>query len=98
MFSKRTLLGPILLLVTVAIGYPAYWLYAASLSESLLQNWIEEQRLNGFTVNHLSVERSGFPLVIRLTLPALEASNAEIAFSWRSEKLQLELQRNSQLQ
>ena len=73
MFSKRTLLGPILLLVTVAISYPAYWLYAASLSESLLQNWIEEQRLNGFTVNNLSVERSGFPLVIRLTLPAQPA-------------------------
>ena len=86
------LLGPVLLLVTVAIGYPAYWLYAASLSESLLQNWIEEQRSNGFTVNHRPVERSGFPLVIRLTLPALEASNAEMGFSWRSEKLQLELQ------
>ncbi len=92
MFSKRTLLGPILLLVTVAIGYPAYWFYAASLSESLLQNWIEEQRSNGFTVNHRPVERSGFPFVVRLTLPAPEARNAETGFSWRSEKLQLELQ------
>ena len=92
MFSKRTLLGPVLLLVTVAISYPAYWLYAASLSGSFLQNWIEEQRSNGFTVNHRPVERSGFPLMIRLTLPALEASNAEMGFSWRSEKLQLELQ------
>ena len=92
MFSKRTLLGPILLLVTVAIGYPAYWFYAASLSESLLQNWIEEQRSNGFTVNNRPIERSGFPFVVRLTLPAPEASNAKIGFSWRSEKLRLELQ------
>ena len=92
MFSKRTLLGPVLLLVTVAIGYPGYWFYAASLSESLLQKWIEEQRPNGFTVNHRPVERSGFPFVVRLTLPAPEASNAEMGFSWRSEKLQLEFQ------
>ena len=42
----------------------------ASLSESLLQKWIEEQRPNGFTVNHRPVERSGFPFAVRLTLPA----------------------------
>ena len=92
MFSKHTLIGPVLVLVTVAIGYPAYWFYTASLSEALLQKWIEKQRPSGFTVNHRPVERSGFPFVVRLTLPAPEAANAEMGFSWRSEKLQLEFQ------
>jgi hypothetical protein len=31
MLSKHVLIGPIILLAVVLFGYPAYWLYAASI-------------------------------------------------------------------
>ena len=74
MFSKRTLLGPVLLLVTVAISYPAYWLYAASLSGSFLQRLDQQPRTGSPSI--IAPWRSGFPLD-RLAA-ALEASNAEM--------------------
>ena len=92
MFSKRLFLGPIILLVFIAVGYPAYWLYAASLSKTLLKDWVEQQQLNGFTIRHGDLDTSGFPFFIRLTLAAPSAANSSKGISWTSEKLQLDLQ------
>ena len=92
MLSKRVLIGPIILLAFVLFGYPAYWLYAASIGEELLNNWIDKQRRNGFTVNHGPIETTGFPFLVRIKISAPDASNPAVGLSWRSEELHLDLQ------
>lgn len=92
MLSKRTYLGPAILLAALIIGYPLYWLYVATFAEELVHDWVEEHRLNGFAVSHGRVETSGFPFVVRVKVPAPDASNQTTGVSWRSETLNLELQ------
>ncbi|MBT5494511.1 MAG: DUF2125 domain-containing protein, partial [Alphaproteobacteria bacterium] len=92
MLSKRALIGPIILLAFVLFGYPAYWLYAASIGEELLHDWIDKQRRDGFTVNHGPIETTGFPFLVRIEISAPDASNPAVGLSWRSEKLHLDLQ------
>ena len=91
MLSKHVLPGPIILLAFVLFGYPAYWLYAASISEELLHDWINEQRQDGFTVNHGPVKTTGFPFLVRIEISAPDASNPATRLSWRSEKLHLDI-------
>jgi hypothetical protein len=92
MLSKHMLIGPIILLAFVLFGYPVYWLYAASIGEELLHGWIDEQRQDGFTVNHGPIETTGFPFLVRIEISAPDASNPATGLSWRSAKLHLELQ------
>ena len=92
MLSKRVLIGPIILLAFVLLGYPAYWLYAASIGKELLHDWIDKQRRDGFTVNHGPIETTGFPFLVRIEILAPDASNPAVGLSWRSEKLHLDLQ------
>ena len=61
MFSRPALLGPVILIIGLAVGYPIYWFYAASIGEDLVTRWIEERRLERIDVSHGSIERSGFP-------------------------------------
>ena len=61
MFSRPALLGPVILIIGLAVGYPIYWFYAASIGEDLVTRWIEERRLESIDVSHGSIERSGFP-------------------------------------
>jgi hypothetical protein len=92
MLSKHVLIGPIILLAFVLLSYPAYWLYAASIGEELLDDWINEQRKDGFTINHSSVETTGFPFLVRIEILAPNALNSATGLSWWSEKLHLDLQ------
>ena len=92
MLSKRVLIGPIIILAFVLFGYPDYWLYASWIGEELLHDWIDDQRQDGFTVNHGPVETSGFPFLVRIEISAPDASSPATGLSWQSEKLHLELQ------
>jgi hypothetical protein len=92
MLSKHVLIGPIILLAVVLFGYPAYWLYAASIGKELLHDWIDEHRQDGFTINHGPVEITGFPFLVRIEISAPDASNPATGLSWWSEKLHLDLQ------
>ena len=92
MFSKHAFLGPIILIALFAVGYPSFWLYSAAFGTSMVEDWIEKQRLNGFTITHGALVTSGFPFTVQITLATPEATNAATGISWQSSKLQLSLQ------
>jgi hypothetical protein len=91
MISRRAFIGPAILLVAIVVGYPVYWLYAAALGETLIVDWIDQQRRQGRVVNHGPIEKSGFPLLVRLEILAPESVNLADGFSWRSERLRIDL-------
>jgi hypothetical protein len=92
MISRRTVLGPVLIVLVVLIGFPAYWLYAASFAESALRDWIQRQRDDGYEIGHGVIDRSGFPMLIRLRLPSPRLALPAAGWSWRSDDMTLELQ------
>ncbi|HAA91083.1 MAG TPA: hypothetical protein DCE33_01470, partial [Rhodospirillaceae bacterium] len=73
-FSRRTLIGPAILLLAVAILYPAYWYYAAGQVEDQFARWVKIFRAKGYSIQHGPVGVDGFPGVVRLTFenPHLE--------------------------
>ena len=56
MFSSPALLGPVILIIGLTVGYPIYWFYAASIGEDLVTRWIEERRLQSIDISHGSIE------------------------------------------
>lgn len=91
MLSRKSFIGPAILLAAVLIGYPAFWLYAAAIGEDVVRDWIDEQRRNGFVVNHGRIEQTGFPLLVRVDISAPEAANSAKGLSWSSEQLRLDM-------
>lgn len=91
MISPRAFIGPAAFLVAVLIGYPAYWYYTAGIAQSLVLDWVKAQRADGYTVRHGPLETSGFPFVVRLTVPDPSAEHPSQGWTWRSHDLTLEL-------
>ena len=90
MFSSPALLGPVILIIGLTVGYPIYWFYAASIGEDLVTRWIEERRLQSIDVSHGSIERSGFPLLVRIDVKSPEARSSEHRFQFTSQSLSFE--------
>ena len=90
MFSRPALLGPVILIIGLAVGYPIYWFYAASIGEDLVTQWIEERRLQSIDISHGSIERSGFPLLVRIDVKSPEARSSEHRFQFTSQSLSFE--------
>ena len=59
MFSRPALLGPVILIICLTIGYSIFWLYAAMTGKDLVNAWIEKQRLEGIEVSYEKIYHSG---------------------------------------
>lgn len=91
MISRRLFIGPAVLLLAALVGYPAYWYIAAALAESLVVEWIAAQRANGYGIRHGSLERSGFPFLIRLRAAKPAAEDRRHGWSWSGQDLAIEV-------
>jgi len=90
MFSRPALIGPVILVVGLAIVYPIFWFYAASFGEDLMRDWIEERRLEKIAVTHGQIDRSGFPFLVRVVLKSPEIRAPEHGFRFTSQSVSLE--------
>ncbi len=72
-------------LLTVALAYTGFWVYGASHVTRAVEQWVAERRAQGFTVQYVAGETTGYPLSIRLELgnPILVGS----AWDWQGENL-----------
>ena len=90
MFSRPALLGPVILIICVTIGYPIFWYYAAITGEDFVNTWIEKQRLEGIEVSHEKIDHSGFPFLVRVNLKLPEVRSAEHHLIFTSQSVSLE--------
>ena len=58
MFSSPALLGPVILIIGLTVGYPIYWFYAASIGEDLVTRSVKPAK----SVFMITVERR-FPIL-----------------------------------
>lgn len=90
--SRRTLIGPALLLLAVAILYPAYWYYAAGQAEEQLARWVSVFRAKGYDIRHSSIRVDGFPGVVRLTIEKPSLRTPDKSAKWQGAAAVLAMQ------
>jgi hypothetical protein len=75
----------------IALIYAGFWFYLALNTRQGVVQWIEQQRLRGFTIRYDSLEATGFPFSIKLELtnPGFGAPTAINPWGWEGAKLQL---------
>ena len=84
----------ILVFVIAAAGYSGYWLYARSVGERIVLEWIDARRNADYRIEHAPVAMDGFPFLVRATLDApLVASIAPkdaAGWTWRAGQITVE--------
>jgi hypothetical protein len=91
-FSWKLLIGPVVLIVLLAVGYPLYWHYAAWRLGQEVAAWLELRRGEGWSAVHGPPVVDGFPMALRLTLPAPALGADPAGWRWRGAKAVLEVQ------
>ncbi|MDA0656054.1 MAG: DUF2125 domain-containing protein [Proteobacteria bacterium] len=91
-FSRRSLIGPVVLLLGLAILYPVFWFYAADRAEGQLAVWVNSLRAQGYGVKHGLVTVDGFPGVIRLKIEKPHLSAPNTSWRWRGERAEFNMQ------
>lgn len=66
--SKLALLAPFAVLLVLLAAYTAYWIYASGEIRKWARDWIAEQEMAGYEIEHGPIRVSGYPL--RFTLDA----------------------------
>ena len=90
MFSRPALLGPVILIICLTIGYSIFWLYAAMTGKDLVNAWIEKQRLEGIEVSYEKIYHSGFPFLVRVDLKSPEVRSSANRLILASQIVSLE--------
>ena len=90
MFSRPALIGPFILIISLTVGYPIFWFFAALTGESLVNTWIEKRHLQGIEVSHEKINYSGFPFLIRVTLKSPEVRSSANRLIFTSQSVSLE--------
>ena len=90
MFSRPALLGPVILIICLTIGYSIFWLYAAMTGKDLVNTWIEKQRLEGIEVSYEKIYHSGFPFLVRVNLKSPEVRSSANRLILTSQIVSLE--------
>ena len=88
---RRLLLVPGALLLVLALGYAALWLYAADRLEDGFVAWSKRQAFRGHEIGHGPLALSGFPGPIRLAIAAPRYTAAETGLAWSAERAVLEM-------
>ncbi len=77
-------------LVFLAImAYAAYWLFARAEINNGLQNWIEDQRRAGYSVEYQDLRLDGFPYRFSLEVDAPRYADPQTGSEWQGEILQI---------
>ena len=83
----RWLLG--ILLFLLVIGYCALWFVTKPMIEDFADNWIDEQRRAGFSIEHSGRHVEGFPFNFELVIDAPKVEAPGAVAKWEGEQLRL---------
>jgi len=90
--TRKPFVGPFVLLLVIAVLYPVYWFYAAGRVETQFSLWVDNFRARGFTVEHGSVNTTGFPGVIRFSVENPNLRSPDGSWTWRGDAAHLGMQ------
>jgi hypothetical protein len=92
MLSRRSFIGPVILLLLVAVVYPAYWFFAADRVEKQFGLWVAALKADGYTVAHGEAAVSGFPGIITLSVAKPDLAAPAGAWRWQGGAVALKMQ------
>lgn len=92
MFLRPLLLGPILLILLLGVGYPLFWFYAAGEVEDGFLRWRDTQIKKGYVVEHGALAVGGFPGAVRLAIDAPAVASTKDGWSVKSSRADFEIQ------
>lgn len=81
--------APWAIFIAAALGWTAYWHALASGAQTRIDTWLAEQRAAGATASIASIERRGFPALLKLELTDVVYASAR--GGWRLDTQRLEL-------
>lgn len=87
--SFYVLFGAIFLVI---LAYIAYWFIASKEIHKGVLNYIEEQRLAGYSIEHSGTKITGFPYRFSLEITSPKISPPTQEWTWQGEKLQVVMQ------
>ena len=90
--SKRTFLGPFLLLSVIAAGYSAYWYYAAGKAKEKFSNVVKVCLTQGHFFAFSDVILDGFPHLVRLKIKNPSLRTALKQLRWEGSEAIIEMQ------
>jgi hypothetical protein len=82
---------PAALILALAAGYSALWLYAAHRLEDGFVAWAGVQASRGHAIEHGKLALSGFPGPIKLAIDAPRYASAKTGWQWSAERATLEM-------
>lgn len=88
---RRMLIVPAALVLALALGYSALWIYAAYRLENGFVAWTQMQATRGHAIAHGPLALSGFPGPIRLAIDAPRYASAKTGWQWSAERAALEM-------
>lgn len=86
---RRWLIGVWIAAAVIMAGYYAMWCYAAGVMETSVNEWVDEQRAAGLTIDHGAIQRDGFPFFLRVHIDAPQITSPG-AFAWQAERLSID--------
>ena len=92
MFLRRALIGPAVLILLLAVGYPAYWLFAARSVEQGFADWRQARTAEGYRIDYDLAEVEGFPFVLQLSVLGPQIARPADGWLWRGAKLVFDMQ------
>jgi hypothetical protein len=90
---RKPIAGGLAILTGLAALYSGLWFVIASQLEGGLANWAASQRARGWTVEHGTVDLSGFPLKWQMDVvkPLLSRSAGKTPFHWSGPQIRLKM-------
>ncbi|WP_435310228.1 DUF2125 domain-containing protein [Primorskyibacter sedentarius] len=75
--------------IVAALGWSAWWFYAANRHEAALEAWFEERRADGWAAEYDSLELRGFPNRLDTTVTGLVLADPQSGTVWQAPIFQI---------
>ncbi|MCI5044850.1 MAG: DUF2125 domain-containing protein [Aquisalinus sp.] len=85
--NRWLLYGPLAAGGLIFAIYTVIWMVGANIMRDELDNWIADQKQNGFVVEHGKISVEGYPFVLRGKLMAPVYGNPADGWQWQAERL-----------
>lgn len=74
-------------IVLLIIGWIGWWMFAAGVQKSALEDWMAAQRADGWQAETSSIDVAGFPNRLDATLSDIALANPTEGWAWSAERL-----------
>ncbi|MCG8548414.1 MAG: DUF2125 domain-containing protein [Alphaproteobacteria bacterium] len=92
MSLRRALIGPAVLILLLAVGYPAYWLFAARSVEQGFADWRQARAAEGYRIDYELAEVEGFPFALQLSVVGPQIARPADGWLWHGAGIAFDMQ------